>query len=477
MIETLLGQIKGVLGKSFLFAGLLPSSVLLFCWYWLRGGSPGVEAALRRVVVKPEEAAPEAILTALLLLALGLIFYASRGWILNLLQSLPGFPLLIFRKRGLARQRRLLREVKRQKTSLIWQLTAFLWAEAHFEPFMATPPEDVKTPSPAQVAKESERARGILTKYLSAEDDADEINLTEGEEEKVASALLKLYTLVMRNLASPPDVNSSPPNSGDMEVEAWRALLGSFPEAVEVLSRIKINVRVRWAGAYVRAQSQFPQSEQWLEPTVLGNRIAALDDYAQHRYRIAMGTLWTRLWGVLPKEEKQAVTDARLSMEVLTNLCVGFFALGLLALGLTLIETIPILYWHCRFSFDWHDVPCPLHLACSDSVVLSRRAVILIPLAFLLSRVFYDGAVYAFGTLAEQMARAADLYRLHLVKALGYKTPGTVGEELDILGELSEFFAQAVPRDKNRQIEPPEKPKAKQRADAAVENSDDSPPA
>lgn len=457
-----------MLGKSFLFAGLLPSSVLLFCWYWLRGGSPGVEAALRHALVKPAEAAPDAILTALLLLALGLIFYASRGWILNFLQSLPSLPLLIFRKRGLARQRRMLREVKRQKTSLIWQLTAFLWAEAHFERFTEPPPDEVKTPRPEQVAKESLRAREALIGYLGGESDGDEINLTEDEEEQVAAALLKLYTLVTRDLASPLDLDS--------EVEAWRVLLGSFPEAVKVLEEIKINVRVRWEGAFVRAQSQFPQSEQWLKPTTLGNRIAALDDYAQLRYRITTSTLWTRLWGVLPKEEKQAVTDARLGMEVLTNFCVGFFALGLLALVLTLIETVLTLYGYCQISFDWLHVPCPLHVACSNDVVLARRAVILVPLVFLLSRVFYDGAVYAFGTLAEQMVRAADLYRLHLIRALGYKSPVTVGEELDILDEMNGFFAQAVPRDKDRQIEPPEKPKAKKGADAGEEDSDDSPP-
>ena len=159
---------------------------------------------------------------------------------------------------------------------------------------------------------------------------------------------------------------------------------------------------------------------------------------------------------------------------LLSLLC--FFGLGLVALALTLIETTATLSRHCQLKLVSPLMPLPPYAACSG-VVTIWRAVLLIPLAFLLSRVFYEGAVYAFGTLAEQMIRASDLYRLPLIKALGYKMPKTVDEELKMFGELNAFFAQAVQREKSREIQPPEKPKAKKGKGAGSSDSEESPPA
>ena len=72
----------------------------------------------------------------------------------------------------------------------------------------------------------------------------------------------------------------------------------------------------------------------------------------------------------------------------------------------------------------------------------------------------YQGAIYAFSTLAEKMVRLVDLHRLQLISALGYKSPATVKEELDILKELNEFFTQSNnSRDPTRPLVKLEKPK------------------
>jgi hypothetical protein len=48
-------------------------------------------------------------------------------------------------------------------------------------------------------------------------------------------------------------------------------------------------------------------------------------DYAERRYGITTDTIWDRIWWVLPAAAaKQEISDARLAVEVATNLCAVF---------------------------------------------------------------------------------------------------------------------------------------------------------
>lgn len=479
MLATLLGQIKGVLGKSFLIAGVLPSAVFLFGWKWLRSGGTALAESVRQSFKSPAESAPDAILAGLTLVVMGLIFYAARGPILNFFQALPGPYLAFLYRRGIRRQRRLMMNASREPEELPLTITAFLWSERDFAAYFTRDiPAPFEPSSVAEVLRDSEKARGLLSSRIASARSRDEIVLNEEEEQQLTTGLYQLYLLATpirppdpvadtnSTAALPASTSSSPQGSPPppnlvAEIAAWRELLRR-PYASETLRMVKTDLVGRWSRSYQQFQISFPHSEVWLQPTALGNRIAALDDYAEQRYGITTSTLWTRLWGVLSSDSRSEISDARLSMEVMTNFSIGFIVFGILALLASSWETYSTLRSHCRFAIVERFPNIPVTMNCPPDVIFNGRALIGILLAFSLAVVFYHGAIYAFSTLAEKMIRLVDLHRLQLISALGYKTPAKVQEELDILKELNEFFTQPNnPRDPARALVQPPKPQTK----------------
>jgi hypothetical protein len=148
-----------------------------------------------------------------------------------------------------------------------------------------------------------------------------EIRLSGGDSAIVIKGLTNLFILVTDSASFPgrrSQVNA--------ELRRWRA--AATPEAKVVLEMLADQVFREWTKAFAEAE-KYP-SGPWIYPTVLGNRIAALDDYAEQRYGMDTASMWERMWWILPTKAKQEISDARLVVEVFVNLMTVVFVLVLL---------------------------------------------------------------------------------------------------------------------------------------------------
>lgn len=346
----------------------------------------------------------------------GLLFFFARSLVLHVLQAMPGPMLAPLRHILTKRQLKLRWKAKRAREGALWRRTVLRWSKEGFQ----LPNEQTvilewqKIPdnldSLKRAVEASRRARKIVVK-LSRRFDMLAIP-SQRQVEKIATGLCQLYSLTFNR---PLALDSY------SEIFQWKT---EMTESVRAILTIT-DTEVFRSGTEARSKlSLFPDEERWLAPTALGNRFASLDDYAEKRYGIDTSTLWKRMWGVLSKEDRKEVSDAQLNVEVLANLSVAFVAL---TLGVILFSKSDLLF-------------------------------ILIPLFMAL--VSYRAAIYAAGALTEAVVRLVDLHRLHLIDALGFKSPRTVYDERKLFKELHSFFSKGTELPAGRELTSPKPAKA-----------------
>ena len=129
-----------------------------------------------------------------------------------------------------------------------------------------------------------------------------------------------------------------------LSLARWVAETSSHAAAA-FLKNLTQDIRRDWDQAYAR-NNEYAR-DIWIYPTVIGNHLAALDDYAQRRYGITTDTIWERLWWALPTRVKEEVSDARLAIEVAINLEAAFLIAAVTIAG-TAIARIAILVQSSR---------------------------------------------------------------------------------------------------------------------------------
>ena len=202
------------------------------------------------------------------------------------------------------------------------------------------------------------------------------------------------------------------------EQAEWRTLYDSRASK-EVIDRIRADVFRRLVETTARAQEQ-PETEEQLAPTLLGNRVAALDDYAESRYGIATSALWTRLWGVLGQAERQEIANAQLRVEMLANMTVAFAFVALLSAGTSIYRAVRVN---------------------STALVIDWWTVLFAAVCVALTMASYRTAVYAFGGVADGITRLVDLHRVRVLTTFGLESPATFADERAMFGELRTLFA------------------------------------
>ncbi len=420
MFEALFDQIKGVIGKNYAFAGLVPSLALILGWKWFQAGNDELVKLLDKLLQEPSQLTAEAVVFCLSVAGLALIFFVTRRSILRLFQELPGFVLTPLRRKLIGLQSQNWRKANRIREECLWQYTAIRWYLHGFSKPGYVPPW-ARSPAASDAVQASSESRSIVAQ-LAPSIARESTELTEKDSETILRGLMLLIEYSAVAAESPECVK---------EVQAWTDLLAKA-SSKEVLHRVEVEVSRRFAQARKSCQ-RLPRDPRWIQPTSLGNRVASLDDYAEDRYGLDTGSLWNRLWGVLSQEERQGVTDGQLGVEAFANLSM---ALGILSVSIVweAIRRIATGIQSRDYSTSW-------------------RAVILSLIAMWLALMSYRAAVSAFDALSERVIRLIDLRRLHLIRALGFKTPATVSEEKAIFAELRGFFSQAIPLNGNRQLE------------------------
>jgi len=435
MWEALLTQVKGVLGKTYVLAGLIPAAVLLLGWKVFRGGGLNFEQTVAGLMEKKAWAVASGGLLGLSLFWLGLLFFAGRGFFLHVLRNVPGSLLAPLRWHLINGQLSRRKRAELRRKDLQWKQTALSWHEADGGVWRK---EDggIKLPAGAQyipewsripaglaaasdVLRASEEARARVSE-LALKADSLKIPPTR-RLRKITEDFCRLYTFARQ---WPRDYVAY------FEVSRWREL-AARPDTKRVIELVRADNYRSWVESVFRSHA-FP-SEQWVAPTTLGNRFAALDDYAEKRYGITTSTLLKRLVGVIPKEERQEIADAQLGVEVLVNLCVASAALCVAVL----IST----------------TPGTLRALASGSWVTDRHAVLFIVASLVMTAASHYGAVYASGALAESVTRLVDLHRLQVIRAMGLKSPRTSGEEWETFKALGKLFVDGKRLPADRPLE------------------------
>jgi len=488
VLTTLWGEIKGVFGKAYLLAGALPATLLVLGWLWYvgvdrvpEGGGAEVRARSLVAVVATalegltgDEATDEVVTVILLTLALGLVFYAGRTSLVDLLQRLPGRALDPLRRTLTRRQHARWLRADREVHERLHQLTIL---ERWLTDLDLVPP--VRLPSTERVAAAGEmrsasaEARRVFAALLDAGPSASEPPSREATSAILAGlralyayacdpvepwllhrrgeASLRTYVRAYLGAGRRYGASAGPRRryataACVAELAAWR-LLVARRGAGRLLQVLADAVNVEWAEARSRLDA-FPEA-RWLRPTSLGTGRSALDDYAEDRYGIPTSTLVHRLGGAMPEAERKEIGDARLQVETLVNLSAAMAALAAavgLSAGLAALRNLrpvgpDLLVRATGFALD-------------EPLAWSLRIAAFVVAPALLAWLFYRAAVVSQGELAEKVVRAVDLHRLALATALGFERPETVGEEQELWAELASFFADAKPLDPSRPIVP-----------------------
>lgn len=352
---------------------------------------------------------PVAIVAAL---SLGLVFFAARGFVLYAMQTLPGPGLRPLRDRLTAWSIARYRALDRERHVGLWAITATRWHERDFDrPKYTTPWQE--RPGRKEALEASGRAREVL-EGLAVDD--------------LPNAAARRRIVDGLRLLHGRAVDAYDERDCRDEIEAWRRVCQAKPAVGQLQVAVEM-ARREFQQVHVRLE-RLPDTE-WLQPTALGNRRAALDQYARARYGINTSVLWVRLLGVLSDRDRAEAADARLSVETLAN--IGF-AMILLAAGV-LVSWGWALVCELVASFPplaWPGLP----------VV---RPALFFVVALLLAAFAYASSVFAFNGYAERVKRLIDLHRREVIEGLGLKLPATVAEERALFTALERFFLKAMP--------------------------------
>jgi hypothetical protein len=432
MVQALFGEAKGVLGKSFILTGLMPAGLLLVSLTAFFNHVAGLEALLTNVqsIEKSTTLAGAFVIGGWF--ALGLWFFASRSFFIEVFKDLPGAPLSWLRWRMIDRQTKRARLAKQAKESAMLDYTVLVWYQNHFEKPKAV--LESLTVEREAILNESNAARALIERSSADSSDVDVRKTVQ----QVTTALRHLHGLSARADAEDIELFA--------EIAAWNSFVNDA-SVVQYLSAAAEDAYRRYVSAFIQG-ARFPKSDLWIQATAFGNRLAALDDYAESRYKINTTTLWRRLWTILPERSKAEMSDVRTTLEVLVNLTVAGILAAIVASCSTILQTALLLF---RIGWSYADPISPL----SKQLQPNWFAIIFIFTSIIFSFATYRSAVYSCNSLTEDIVRFIDLYRLKFLVALGFKCPAAVEGELNLFNQLNKFFTQAVPRDPKQELQCP----------------------
>ena len=415
MLGGLVEKISASLGKSFLFAGLLPAAVMLMVWSFYWYGSHGVWSQIETVAASGEEAESISWL-GLVWVCTGFILFGIRTWLFALFRILPtGRAGSLMLRRHLRHRER----AREKRSRLEWQLTVATWHKRRFATASAKyRPPWYPVPAIADALHQSANARARLRVKNKR------VYPSWKDRSVLLDGLAQLFAIITDN-----QIYKGHKDEIDAELALWSTEAAS-PNAAAFLENLAEEINRDWAKAYAR-YDKYPKGI-WIYPTIIGNHLAALDDYAERRYGITTDTIWERLWWVLPPRVKDEISDARLAVEVAINLGAALLiaAAAITGVEIARIGMLP-------------GFPSP-----GGGV---GRSASLIFGSILLTAIMYRCAVFALDSLASKMRTLIDFYRLQLIVDLGLR-PNTMCEESELWSELNHFFVQATPRRPERKL-------------------------
>lgn len=447
MLASIFGKVTSSLGKTYVFGGLLPAGVfLLAIGTFFTSFTALLQFSQQQLSVA--EAWKSVSVAGGTWIGLGFVLYAVRAWFFGLFEIIPGSGLgraLLFRR--LAKRGRADRELDRHERTV----TACNWIlEWKYNPDkVGKLPDWLRLESPSVDTLLAASQLGRETVLTVERTVGGPLSIRTGQVDVIVAGIFALYRLV-----SDPRWGIAHPSAA-AEVDAWRQ--GSDGEAPQQIIEIARDDVLRRVDRAFADRGTFGD-KHYVFPTALGDLFSALDDYGQNRYGIDTTTLWDRVWWILPREMKADVSDARLSVETLINLIFALVLVGVVVVASQVAS--------CGFKYDAAGSCVPF------------RAGGWIAGCWVLVMLAYGGACFAMEVLASKISSLVDCYRLPALSQLGF-APKTVGEELELLGQLKGFFTQATPLEKELAISAAkgegkaEKPDKDETSDKSDKDKDD----
>lgn len=438
VFTALLGEAKGVFGKGFVFAGLLPAVLFMFGWLWFSGEGTGQSLLDEIAELIDSDKLGEFATSGLIVLSIALVLFATRQWVMRFLEEVPG---RVFRgvrrylvSRQVGGQISAERDEKLQ-IHVLWLVDKWT-GEENF-----APPPQIPTFEPVLDQDATRRAS-----YFARNVFLDVVRHSVARSSPLGFALKGIWRAVfpphalevalptrdehdrivhgLRCLCARVKQDGAP--AWAAETSAWASAVGD-PASEYVLRALRDECHRRWVASY-RALDRFPSESKWIGPTQLGSKAAALDDYAEKRYGIDTTTLLTRLAGVIESSDLEGLTDSRLTVEMLVNLAITMAALAVCVLTKSLA-------WIVIYGYRGE----------MGSLEFDARAVVFAVCSVVLVFVFYSAAVRAYDGLAEKTKRIVDLNRLKLIEGLGFEVPKDMDEERDLWTTMNGFFWNGEP--------------------------------
>jgi len=195
----------------------------------------------------------------------------------------------------------------------------------------------------------------------------------------------------------------------------FRAPYDFLKNLIDQLEQDRLAIYQEWSVA-------FPGRLNWVKPTRLGNHLRAAETYPSLRYNLDAAVIWPRLREALPDKFAGRLGEAKMNMDLM--------------LVLTTLALV--------FGIVWGGV----FLAVPDASLALYKWVAA-PFSFLVSmgiaRVAYLNAAESALSYGELLKTAFDLYRWEALKALHLDPPPDLEGEKELWGEIGGLLYRNYP--------------------------------
>lgn len=169
-----------------------------------------------------------------------------------------------------------------------------------------------------------------------------------------------------------------------------------------------------------RVERFFPQDENKLLPTRLGNAIRAFEQHSNVRWGLDGVTIWPRINALLTADERELHVDAETDLYVFINGALGAFIVGI-CLIVDKAVFVPQPAW------EWWLYVIP----------------------FVVGYLIYRAAVSSAALWGDTVRASIDLHRLDLYEKLGVRAPMSFSDERNLALEINPalLYGEPLPRD------------------------------
>lgn len=420
MYEKIFGKVTVFFSREFLAKGLFPAAVPLLLGLIATLGWRATVAAAADTLRSPLTNMSALVAAVLVLLLVSVLF---QVYAFSIFSFFDGTGLRkglreYLRRRSSEQRRRLQAEVDEREA----RATLVNWMRLRN---LADWPFAV----PSETVIEVEKARDTMERASTVLSGLDKRNSELPQFKSVLDAWQ--VDLLAEGVGAITNLRFSASGASDALriARAWARRLRK-PHNIKLAEALERAIHLEWSYRQAALARKFPDQAQ-VQPTRLGNVIAALDDYGKSRYGVPTSVAWSRLWWLLTEGERTSVSSSKLSVDAGVNLTAGMLMSPLFI----------VIFWILMRPVR---NAAPGAEAWPQWLTLTFIALG----AALTARVSYLMTVSLVATLADKVTALLDVRRLQWLRQMGFD-PRSLEAEQGVVKELWLFLIQGSPLGKN----------------------------